>query len=128
MVATRPTSHGLPSPDPVDMRDTADLLFLPEGNRDPLLQALYTQSLVHRRDVDAIDQLLDAHRAAYGEPEQVAYALQQDDRHDRSLPLVSSDGFVGDAGLQRYLEEHRAWNSVTQREHELHDRHKATTA
>ncbi len=112
-------SHGLPSPDPVDLRDPSDLLFEPNGQRDPLLQALYTQSLVNRRDVDAIDRLLDAHRLAYGEPEQVVYAQQRDVLHDRPLPLASSDGCVGDAGLQHYLEEHRAWNPVTQRERAL---------
>lgn len=115
-------SHGLPSPDPVDVRGAEDLLFLPDEQRDPLLQALCTQSLVNRRDVDTIDRLLDAHRLAYGEPEQVAYAQQRDGLHDRPLPLVSSDGCVGDAGLQRYLEEHRAWNPVTLRERELQDR------
>lgn len=115
----RTTSHGLPNPDPVDMRDPSDLLLEPNGQRDPLLQTLYTESLVNRRDVDAIDRLLDAHRMAYGEPEQVAYAQQRDGLHDRPLPLVSSDGSVGDAGLQHYLEEHRAWNPVTQRERAL---------
>lgn len=112
-------SHGLPSPDPVDLRDPSDLLFEANGQRDPLLQALYTESLVNRRDVDTIDRLLDAHRLAYGEPEQVAYAQQRDVLHDRLLPLVSSDGCVGDADLQRYLEKHRAWNPVTQRERTL---------
>ena len=111
-------SHGHLRPDPVDLRDPSDLLFEANGQRDPLLQALYTTSLVHRRDVDAIDRLLDQHREAYGEPEQVAYAQQRDGLHDRPLPLVSSDGVVN-AGLQRYLDEHRAWNPVTQREHEL---------
>lgn len=115
----RTPSHGLSSPGPVHVRDPADLLFLPDGKRDPLLQALYTTSLVHRRDVDAIDRLLDQHREAYGEPEQVAYAQQRDGLHDRPLPLMSSDGCVGDAGLQHYLEEHRAWNPVTQRERAL---------
>lgn len=115
-------SHGLPSPDPVDLRDPSNLLFEANAQRDPLLQALYTQSLVHRRDVDAIDHLLDVHRLAFGEPEQVAYAQQRDGLHDRPLPLVSSDGCVGDAGLQHYLEEHRAWNPVTLRERELQDR------
>lgn len=110
------TSHGHLCPDPVDLRDPSDFLFEADGQRDPLLQALYVTSLVHRRDVDAIDRLLDAHRAASGEPEQVAYAQQRDGLHDRSLPLVSSDGGVGDVGLQRYLEEHRAWNPVTQAE------------
>lgn len=112
-------SHGHLRPDPVGLRDPCDFLFEADGQRDALLQALYVESLVHRRDVDAIDRLLDAHRAASGEPEQVAYARQQDDRHDRSLPLVSSGGCVGDAGLQRYLAEHRAWNPVTQRERTL---------
>lgn len=112
-------SHGLPSPDSVDLRDPSDLLFEANGQRDTLLQALYTESLVNRRDVDAIDRLLDAHRLAYGEPEQVAYAQQRDVLHDRPLPVVSSDVCVGDAGLKRYLEEHRAWNLVTQREREL---------
>ena len=113
------TSHGHLRPDPVDLRDPCDVLFEADGQRDPMLQALYVTSLVHRRDVDAIDRLLDAHRIAYGEPEQVAYAQQRDGLHDRPLPLVSSDGGVGDVGLQRYLDEHRAWNPVTQREREL---------
>ena len=113
------TSHGHLRPDPIDLRDPSDLLFEANGQRDPLLQALYTESLVHRRDVDTIDRLLDAHRLAYGEPEQVAYAQQRDGLHDRPLPLKSSDGSVGDAGLQHYLEEHRAWNPVTQRERAL---------
>jgi hypothetical protein len=109
-------SHGLPSPDPVDLRDPSDLLFEANGQRDPLLQALYTESLVNRRDVDTIDRLLDAHRLAYGEPEQVAYAQQRDVLHDRPLRLVSSDWCAEDADLQRYLEEHLAWNPVTLRE------------
>lgn len=113
------TSHGHLCPDPVDLRDPSDFLFEADGQRDPLLQALYVTSLVHRRDVDAIDRLLDAHRAAFGEPEQVAYALLPDDRHDRLLPLVACDVQERDPGLQRYLDEHRAWNPVTQREHEL---------
>jgi len=121
-------SHGLPSPDPVDLRDPSDLLFEADGQRDPLLQALYTESLVNRRDVDAIDRLLDAHRLAYGEPEQVAYAQQRDVLHDRPLPLVSSDWCAEDAGLQRYLEEHRAWNPVAQRERELRGQLKLTRA
>ena len=112
-------SHGLPSPDPVDLRDPSDLLFEADGQRDPLLQTLYIESLVNRRDVDTIDRLLDAHRLAYGEPEQVAYAQQRDVLHDRPLPLVSSDWCAEDADLQRYLEEHRAWNPVTQRERTL---------
>jgi hypothetical protein len=114
-----PTSHGHLRPDPVDLRDPSNLLFVADGQRAPLLQTLYTESLVHRRDVDAIDRLLDAHRMAYGEPEQVAYAQQRDGLHDRPLPMVSSDGCIGDAGLQHYLEEHRAWNPVTQRERAL---------
>ncbi|MCF7221044.1 hypothetical protein [Marilutibacter chinensis] len=121
-------SHGLPSPDPVDLRDPSDLLFEANGQRDPLLQALYTESLVNRRDVDAIDRLLDAHRLAYGEPEQVAYAQQRDVLHDRPLPLVSSDWCAEDADLQRYLEEHRAWNPVAQRERELRGQLKLTSA
>lgn len=116
------TSHGHLRPDPVDLRDPSDLLFEANGQRDPLLQALYTESLVNRRDVDTIDRLLDAHRLAYGEPEQGAYAQQRDVLHDRPLPLVSSDWCAEDADLQRYLEEHRAWNPVTQRERELQDR------
>ena len=122
------TSHGHLRPDPVDLRDPSDLLFEANGQRDPLLQALYTESLVNRRDVDTIDRLLDAHRLAYGEPEQVAYAQQRDGLHDRPLPLVSSDGWIGDAGLQHYLEEHRAWNPVTQRERELRGQLKLTRA
>ena len=116
------TSHGHLRPDPVDLRDPRDFLFEADGQRDALLQALYDVSLVNRRDVDAIDSVLDAHRLAYGEPEQVAYAQQRDVLHDRPLPLVSSDWCAEDADLQRYLEEHRAWNPVTQRERELQDR------
>lgn len=116
------TSHGHLRPDPDDLRDPTDFLFEAYGQRDLVLQALYTTSLVHRRDVDAIDRLLDAHRTTYGEPEQVAYAQQGDGLLDRPLPLASSDGCVGDAGLQRYLEEHRVWNPVTLRERELQDR------
>ncbi len=122
------TSHGHLRPDPVDLRDPSDLLFEADGQRDPLLQALYTESLVNRRDVDAIDRLLDAHRLAYGETEQVAYAQQRDVLHDRPSPLVSSGGCVGDAGLQRYLEDHRGWNPVTQRERELRGQLKLTRA
>jgi len=113
------TSHGHLRPDPVDLRDPFDFLFKADGQRDPLLQALYATSLVHRRDVDAIDRLLDAHRAAFGEPEQVAYALLPDDRHDRSLPLLACDVQERDLSLRRYLEEHHAWNPVTKREREL---------
>ena len=116
------TSHGHLRPDPVDLCDPRDFLFEADGQRDALLQALYDVSLVNRRDVDAIDSVLDAHRLAYGEPEQVAYAQQRDGLHDRPLPLVSSDGGVGDLGLQRYLDEHRTWNPVTQRERDLHAR------
>lgn len=119
MASYRVTSHGLPSPDPVDRRDLIDFLFEADGQRDLLLQTLYTESLVNRRDVDAIDRLLDAHRAAYGEPEQVAYAQQRDGLHDRPLPLMSSDGWIGDAGLQLYMEEHRVWNPVTRQERAL---------
>lgn len=118
----REISHGHLRPTPVDLRDPSDLLVEANGQRDLLLQTLYTESLVNRRDVDAIDRLLDAHRLAYGEPEQVVYAQQRDGLHDRPLPLVSTDGCVGDAGLQLYLEEHRAWNPVTLRERELQDR------
>ena len=114
----RAPSHGHLRPDPVDLRDPSDLLFEANGQRDPLLQALYTESLVNRRDVDAIDRLLDAHRLAYGEPEQVAYAMLRDNQHDRPLPMLSGDVMV-DAGLQRYLAEHRAWNPVTQQERTL---------
>lgn len=115
-------SHGHLRPDPVDLRDPSDFLFETDRQRDPLLLALYVTSLVHRRDVDAIDRLLDAHRLAYGEPEQAAYALLPDDRHDRSLPPADCDVQESDPGLQRYLDEHRTWNPVTQRERDLHAR------
>lgn len=113
------TSHGHLRPAPFDLRDPCDFLFEVDGQRDALLQALYTESLVNRRDVDAIDSVLDAHRLAYGEPEQVAYALEPDDRHDRPLPRLACDVREGDPSLQRYMDEHRAWNPVTQREREL---------
>ncbi|HDS3802509.1 hypothetical protein [Stenotrophomonas maltophilia] len=80
-----------------------------------MLQALYTESLHAREDVDAIDRMLDAHREAFGEPEQVAYARQQDERHDRALPLPSG-GLPLKPSMGRYLEEHRSWNPPTAKE------------
>jgi len=116
------TSHGRVRPDPVDARPRHDRLFQGEGTgeevhqeRDPLLQALYTESLHARGDVDAIDRLLDAHREAFGDPEQVAYAHQQDERHDRALPLPSA-GLQLRPSMERYLEEHRSWNPPTAKE------------
>lgn len=120
------TSHGRLRPDPVDARPRHDGLFQGEGTgegtgeqvhqeRDPLLQALYTESLHARGDVDAIDRLLDAHREAFGDPGQVAYARQQDERHDRALPLPNI-GRPLRPSLERYLDEHRSWSPATQRE------------
>lgn len=116
------TSHGRLRQDPVDARPRHDRLFQGEGTgeevhqaRDPLLQALYTESLHARGDVDAIDRMLDAHREAFGEPEQVAYARQQDERHDRTLPLPSG-GLPLRPSTERYLEEHRSWNPPTAKE------------
>ncbi len=116
------TSHGRFRPDPVDARPRHDGLFQGEGTvekvhqeRDPLLQALYTESLHAREDVDAVDRLLDAHREAFGDPEQVAYARQQDERHDRALPLPSG-GLPFRPSMERYLEEHRSWNPPTAKE------------
>ena len=69
------TSHGRFRPDAVDARPRHDGLFQGEGTgeeahqeRDSLLQALYTESLHARGDVDAVDRLLDAHREALGSP------------------------------------------------------------
>jgi hypothetical protein len=59
--------------------------------------------------------LLDAHREAFGEPEQVAYARQQDERHDRALPLPNG-GLPLRPSTERYLEEHRSWNPPTAKE------------
>lgn len=119
------TSHGRLRPDPVDARPRHDGLFQGEDTgeeiheeRDPLLQALYTESLHARGDVDAIDRMLDAHRQAFGEPEQVAYARQQDKRHDRALPLPSG-GLQLKPSMERYLEEHRSWNPASQAERTL---------
>ncbi|HEL7669397.1 TPA: hypothetical protein UL927_002812 [Stenotrophomonas maltophilia] len=116
------TSHGRVRPGPVDARPRHDGLFQGEGTgeeahqeRDSLLQALYTESLHARGDVDAIDRLLDAHREAFGEPEQVAYARQQDERHDRALPLPNI-GRPLRPSMGRYLEEHRSWNPPTAEE------------
>lgn len=116
------TSHGRFRPDPVDARLRHDGLFQGEGTgeevhqeRDSLLQALYTESLHARGDVDAVDRLLDAHREAFGEPKQVAYARQQDERHDRALPLPSA-GLQLRPSMERYLEEHRSWNPPTAKE------------
>lgn len=116
------TSHGRVRPDPIDARPRHDGLFQGEGTgeevhqeRDPLLQALYTESLHARGDVDAVDRLLDAHREAFGEPEQVAYARQQDERHDRALPLPNI-GRPLRPSLERYLDEHRSWSPPTAKE------------
>ncbi|KUJ04633.1 hypothetical protein AR275_28490 [Stenotrophomonas maltophilia] len=116
------TSHGRFRPDAVDARPRHDGLFQGEGTgeeahqeRDSLLQALYTASLHARGDVDAIDRMLDAHREAFGEPEQVAYARQQDKRHDRALPLPSG-GLQLRPSTERYLDEHRPWNPPTAKE------------
>lgn len=116
------TSHGRLRQDPVDARPCHDGLFQGEGTgeevhqeRHPLLQALYTESLHARGDVDAVDRLLDAHREAFGDPEQVAYARQQDERHDRALPLPSG-GLPFGPSMERYLEEHRSWNPPTAKE------------
>lgn len=115
-------SHDRFRPDPVDARPRHDGLFQGEGTgeeahqeRDSLLQALYTESLHARGDVDAVDRLLDAHREAFGEPEQVAYARQQDERHDRTLPLPSG-GLPLKPSMERYLDEHRSWNPPTAKE------------
>lgn len=116
------TSHGRLRPDPVDARPRHDGLFQNEGTgeevhqeRDSLLQALYIESLHARRDVDAIDRLLDAHREAFGDPDQVAYARQQDQRHDRALPLPNVGRPLRPA-LERRLDEHRSWNPPTAKE------------
>ncbi|MCI1056558.1 hypothetical protein [Stenotrophomonas maltophilia] len=116
------TSHGRFRPDAVDARPRHDGLFQGEGTgeeahqeRDSLLQALYTESLHARGDVDAVDRLLDAHREAFGEPEQVAYAREQDERHDRALPLPNI-GRPLRPSLERYLDEHRSWNPPTAKE------------
>ncbi|HGM6611224.1 TPA: hypothetical protein ACKQAH_000097 [Stenotrophomonas maltophilia] len=116
------TSHGRFRPDAVDARPRHDGLFQGEvtgeeahQERDSLLQALYTESLHARGDVDAIDRMLDAHREAFGEPEQVAYARQQDERHDRALPLLNI-GRPLRPSLERYLDEHRSWNPPTAKE------------
>lgn len=116
------TSHGRLRPDPVDARPRQDGLFQGEDTgeeiheeRDPLLQALYTESLHARGDVDAVNRLLDAHREAFGEPEQVAYAREQDERHDRALPLPNI-GRPLRPSLERYLDEHRSWNPPTAKE------------
>lgn len=116
------TSHGRVRPDPVDARPRHDRLFQGEGTgeevhqeRDPLLQALYTESLHARGDVDAVDRLLDAHREAFGDPDQVAYARQRDGRHDRALPLPNI-GRPLRPSLERYLDEHRSWNPLTAKE------------
>ncbi|HGM5918227.1 TPA: hypothetical protein ACKP5X_000477 [Stenotrophomonas maltophilia] len=116
------TSHGRFRQDPVDARPRHDGLFQGEGTgeeahqeRDSLLQALYIESLHAREDVDAVDRLLDAHREAFGEPEQVAHARQQDERHDRVLPLPSI-GRPLRPSLERYLDEHRGGNPPTAKE------------
>lgn len=104
------TSHLEPRRYTPDVHE-GDWLFEGVGKGAPLLEALYRVSLTQRIDVDAIDRALDAHLAAHGEPEQVAYAEQPCTGYDRLLPLTEAR-----AGDSPYQQEHRAWNPPTQRE------------
>ena len=111
---TRPlTSHLEPRHRTPDVHDD-DWLFEGVGREDPLLAALYRVSLTQRIDVDAIDRALDAHLAAHGEPEQVAYAQLRCEGYDRTFPLVEPK-----EGDSDYMREHRAWNPRTGRERSL---------
>lgn len=105
-----PTSHLEPrhrKPDVIE----SNWLFEGVGRGDPLLETLYRVSLTQRLDVNAIDRALDAHLAAHGEPEQVAYAKQRCEGYDRTFPLVEARD-----NDSEYVREHRAWNPPTQRE------------
>lgn len=105
-----PTSHFQPRAHTPDVHEHG-ALFEDVGRDDPLLEALYCVSLTQRLDVDAIDRALDAHLAAHGEPEQVAYAKAACMGYDRTFPLVEAQADDSD-----YVREHRAWNPLTQRE------------
>jgi len=105
-----PTSHFQPRAHTPDVHEHG-ALFEGVGRDDPLLEALYRVSLTQRLDVDAIDRSLDAHLAAHGEPEQVAYAKRHCPGYDRLVPLIEAG--EGDSPYQR---EHRDWNPITARE------------
>lgn len=105
-----PTSHLEPRRCTPDVHE-GNWLFENVGRSDPLLEALYRTSLTQRLNVDAIDRALDAHLAAHGEPEQVAYAKAPCSGYDRTFPLEDAK-----ADDSEYVREHRAWNPLTQRE------------
>lgn len=108
---TRPlTSHLEPRHRTPDVHD-GDWLFEGVGRHDPHLEILYRVSLTQRLDVDAIDRALDAHLAAHGELEQVAYAKAACMGYDRTFPVVEAQADDSD-----YMREHRAWNPLTARE------------
>lgn len=77
------------------------------AKREGFQDALYRVAQAARPSSHDIDALLDAHRQAYGDPEQAAYA-RQPDPCDLRLPRVE-DPDVAMGKVARYLEEHRSW-------------------
>lgn len=77
------------------------------ARREFFQDALYRVAQAARPSSHDIDALLDAHRQAYGDPEQVVYA-RQPDACDLRLPAVEGPD-VARGHVARYLEEHRSW-------------------
>lgn len=75
--------------------------------REPFQDALYRVAQAAGPSSTDIDVLLDAHRQAYGDPEQVAYARQVDPCDERLVP-VEREAQVDEA-VRDYLEEHARW-------------------
>lgn len=77
------------------------------AKREGFQDALYRVAQAARPSSHDIDALLDAHRQAFGDPEQVAYARQPDPCDVRLPPVEGPDDAHGH--VARYLEEHRSW-------------------
>ena len=77
------------------------LVFEANGQRDPLLQALYTESLVNRRDVDTIDRLPQTGAAGAALKEKLAAKLVEHSRyireHGQDMPEIRSWRWKGAA-------------------------------
>lgn len=77
------------------------------AKREGFQDTLYRVAQAAKPSSPDIDVLLDAHRQAYGEPEQAAYARLPDPCDLRLPPAEGPD--VANGNVARYLEEHRAW-------------------
>ncbi|MFY2764353.1 hypothetical protein [Arenimonas sp. MALMAid1274] len=94
--------------------DRLDPLMVPMGAFEA---ELYRTAREARPDGTDVDALLAAHRARFGEPEQVAYAAQSDTMDAPSpamapLTLAELEAVHGGGApaVAAYLAEHRQWN------------------